>query len=260
MSRLSPLLLAAALLLALLSLPVSAAVRRPIRRNRMQQLPTSSWTELQSELQSELDAGLDESALSHLEARAVSAKGTQCALAQPRHCDTSGAITVFLDISIDTGMARSRPTVSRLTLQLFNATAPRTVLNFLTICDGAHRGFSYRGNRFHRIITGFMAQGGDITAGNGRGGKSIYGRTFKDETFACGHVCRGALSMANSGPDSNGSQVGQQFIAAGQCSCACRWLSASRLTHVCVRPCCWCLSACLQFFLTFAPTPWLDGQ
>lgn len=221
MARLSPLLLAAALLLALLSYPVAAASRRPIRRNRLQQLPTSSWTELQSELQSELDAGLDESALSHLEARAVSAKGTQCALAQPRHCDTSGAITVFVDVSIDTGMARSRPTVSRLTLQLFNATAPRTVLNFLTICEGAHRGFSYRGNRFHRIITGFMAQGGDITAGNGRGGKSIYGRTFRDETFACGHVCRGALSMANSGPDSNGSQVrlhagaGQRLNAGG---------------------------------------------
>ena len=133
---------------------------------------------------------------------------------------------VFLDLEVDGEAA------GRVVLGLFGDVVPKTAENFRVLTaggatdgDGDGDGDEevagkLAGSTFHRIIPGFMLQGGDFTKGDGTGGKSIYGEKFADENFSLVHSAPGILSMANSGPDSNGS----------------------------------------QFFITTAATPWLDGK
>ncbi|CAG5094252.1 Oidioi.mRNA.OKI2018_I69.XSR.g13390.t1.cds [Oikopleura dioica] len=109
--------------------------------------------------------------------------------------------------------------VGDVSLGLFGFVAPKTAKNFAELAKRPV-GEGYLDSIFHRVIAGFMAQGGDFTLGNGRGGHSIYGAQFDDEPFTISHKSRGMLSMANAGPDTNGS----------------------------------------QFFITFTGTPFLDGK
>lgn len=122
---------------------------------------------------------------------------------------------VAMDVSID-----GKP-AGTITLELFADITPKTAENFRALCTGEKgKDLSYAGSPFHRIIPGFMIQGGDFTNGNGTGGKSIYGEKFPDENFDIDFTEAGQLAMANAGPDTNGS----------------------------------------QFFITVAPTPWLNGR
>ena len=113
---------------------------------------------------------------------------------------------VFFDITIGGQSA------GRVVMELA-ANTPRTSENFKQLCTGESglvskngKPLHFKGSSFHRIIAGFMAQGGDFTVGNGTGGESIYGPNFADENFINKHTGRGILSMANAGPGTNGSQ------------------------------------------------------
>ena len=127
---------------------------------------------------------------------------------------------VYFDITLEGNM------LGRIVFGLYGDVVPKTVENFVQIAQGTQKSkttgkvMTYKGTKFHRIINNFMAQGGDFEYGNGRGGESIYGKNFADENFELGHPRPYLLSMANAGPNTNGS----------------------------------------QFFITFRETSWLDGK
>ena len=121
----------------------------------------------------------------------------------------------YLDVAVD-----GKP-LGRVVVELRTDVVPRTCENFRCLCTGERGpGMSYAGSPFHRVIRGFMVQGDDITKHDGTGGRSIYGQRFDDEGFELRHDRAGVLSMANAGPNTNGS----------------------------------------QFFITTAPAPHLDGK
>lgn len=113
---------------------------------------------------------------------------------------------VYLDVDID------KQRFGRIVIGLYGKAVPKTVENFRALCTGEKgktadgKKLHYKGTPFHRIVSGFVIQGGDIVYGDGRGYESIYGGTFPDENFKVRNSHAGVVAMVNTGPDSNGSQ------------------------------------------------------
>jgi len=128
---------------------------------------------------------------------------------------TTGPTTrpiVFMDINIGETPA------GRMKMELFSDIVPKTAENFRQLCTGEYRINSrpqgYKNSTFHRVIPNFMCQGGDFLKGDGTGSFSIYGDKFPDENFIEKHTGAGLLSMAHSGPNTNGCQF---FITTAKC-------------------------------------------
>ncbi|KAG0152332.1 hypothetical protein CROQUDRAFT_55639 [Cronartium quercuum f. sp. fusiforme G11] len=134
-------------------------------------------------------------------------------LSSSKTSNTTTPKPLFFKVSAD-----GKP-LGEIQFKLYHDTVPKTAKNFYELTTGFN-GYGFKGSSFHRVIPGFMLQGGDFTRHNGTGGRSIYGERFEDENFVHKHSKPGLLSMANAGPDTNGS----------------------------------------QFFITTATTAWLDGK